>query len=83
MNEIYLSNFSDEQIEIVRLIGFENFLKLCEYFAGESIYFPKMKSVKIIERNKKIREEYNGKNVDMLAKKYNICERQIRRIISS
>jgi Mor family transcriptional regulator len=83
MKEIYLNNLNEEQIEVIKLIGFEAFLKLCNYFSGESIYFPKMKTAKTIERNNKIRAEYNGKNISYLSKKYNICERQVRRIISS
>jgi Mor family transcriptional regulator len=42
-----------------------------------------MKSKKISERNKKIKEEFNGKNLFFLSKKYNICVRQVRRILKS
>ena len=55
----------------------------CEVFAGESIYIPKMKSAKIIERNKKIKSEFNGKNLYYLSQKYHICVRQVRRILKT
>ena len=45
MVEIYLSDLNEEQIDIISIIGLENFLKLCEHFQGETIYFPKMKTV--------------------------------------
>ena len=83
MKEIYLNGFNEDQIHIIQLIGLDNYLKLCEAFAGESIYIPKMKSAKIIERNKKIKSEFNGKNLYYLSQKYHICVRQVRRILKT
>lgn len=83
MKEIYLEGFNNDQIHIIQTIGLDNYLKLCEYFAGETLYIPKMKSAKIIERNKKIKSEFNGKNLYYLSQKYNICVRQVRRILKS
>lgn len=83
MKEIYLNGFNDDQIYIIQLIGLDNYLKICEAFAGESIYIPKMKSAKIIERNKKIKSEFNGKNLYYLSQKYHICVRQVRRILKT
>ena len=68
MKEVFLNGFNDDQIYIIQLIGLDNYLKLCEAFAGESIYISKMKSKKISERNKKIKEEFNGKNLFFLSK---------------
>lgn len=82
MVEIYLSDLNEEQIDIISIIGLENFLKLCEHFQGETIYFPKMKTVKNKHRNKLIKSEYNGKNIYYLSQKYKISPRQIRRIIN-
>ena len=82
MKEIYLSSLNDEQVEIIKLIGLKNFLKICEYAGGENIYFPSMRSTKITIRNCKIKKEFDGRNYKFLAKKYNICERQIRRIVN-
>lgn len=83
MKEIYLSSLNYDQIEIIALIGLDNFLKLCEYAGGESIYFPSMRSTKITVRNCKIKKDFDGKNYKMLSEKYHICERQIRRIVNS
>lgn len=83
MKEIYLNGFNEDQIYIIQLIGLDNYLKICEAFAGESIYIPKMKSAKIIERNKKIKSEFNGKNLYYLSQKYHICVRQVRRILKT
>ena len=83
MKEVFLNGFNEDQIYIIQLIGLDNYLKLCEAFAGESIYIPKMKSAKIIERNKKIKSEFNGKNLYYLSQKYHICVRQVRRILKT
>ena len=83
MKEVFLNGFNDDQIYIIQLIGLDNYLKICEAFAGESIYIPKMKSAKIIERNKKIKSEFNGKNLYYLSQKYHICVRQVRRILKT
>ena len=37
MKEIYLNGFNEDQIHIIQLIGLDNYLKICEAFAGESI----------------------------------------------
>ena len=83
MKEIYFTDLNDEQVQIIKLIGLENFIKLCDFFGGESLYFPKPKSKELVERNKKIKEEFDGKNYKNLSIKYNICERHIRRIVNS
>lgn len=83
MSEIYLSSLNDEQIQIIELIGLDNFVKICEYAGGENIYFPSMRSTKITIRNSNIKKEFNGKNYKFLSQKYHICERHIRRIINS
>lgn len=83
MEETYLSNLNNDQLTIIELIGLNSFIKICEYAGGESIYFPTMRSRKITVRNCKIKMDFNGRNYKELAKKYNICERQIRRIINS
>lgn len=83
MEEVYINSLNDEQIEIIRLIGLKSFMKICEYAGGESIYFPSMRSAKIIARNVKIRNEFDGKNYKYLSEKYRISERHVRRVIHS
>lgn len=82
MKEIYMDSLNEEMIFIIENVGIDNFLKLCNQFQGESIYFPKMKSQELNDRNKKIKSEFNGKNAKNLSLRYNISERQIKRIVS-
>ncbi|MGL5765421.1 MAG: Mor transcription activator family protein [Sarcina sp.] len=81
MKEVYLNELSEEMVFIIEKVGMNNFMELCNYFQGESIYFPKMKSHELHERNNNIIKEYNGRNTKELANKYCISDRQIKRII--
>ena len=64
---------------VAEIIGRENTKKLMYEFGGTIIYIPKdgFKS----ERDEKILEEYDGYNTKRLAKKYDLCEKQIKNII--
>lgn len=67
--------------EIISLIGLETFLKLCQHYAGDEIYFPKIDRVIRKARDRMIRKEYNGFNVRMLAQKYGLSIKQIYNIL--
>lgn len=83
MKEIYMDSLSDEMTFIIETVGIEKFVNLCEYFQGESIYFPKLKSCELLARNKKIKEDYkNGKDINTICNLYNISPRQIKRILA-
>lgn len=52
-----------------------------ENFKGQQIVFPnKLYSAKYMAE--KIREEYNGKNIKQLARKYGYTERWLRKIVN-
>lgn len=46
--------------------------------AGESIYIPK-KSIK--QRNQEIRQLFNGRNIDLICRKYRISRRRVYQIV--
>lgn len=69
------------QRDVADLIGFENYLKLIDVYAAETIYIPKRDSFERIARNQRIVEEYNGDNLKALAKKYNLTTVTIRAIV--
>lgn len=66
--EIHPDDLSPAQREVADLIGFENYLKLIDVYAAETIYIPKRDSFERIARNQRIVEEYNGDNLKALAK---------------
>lgn len=78
--EIHPDDLSPAQREVADLIGFENYLKLIDVYAAETIYIPKRDSFERIARNRRIVEEYNGDNLKALAKKYNLTTVTVRAI---
>ena len=64
--EIHPDDLSPAQREVADLIGFENYLKLIDVYAAETIYRPKRDSFERIARNQRIVEEYNGDNLKPL-----------------
>ena len=79
--EIHPDDLSPVQREVADLIGFENYLKLIDVYAAETIYIPKHDSFERIARNQRIVEEYNGDNLKALAKKYNLTTVTVRAIV--
>lgn len=71
-----------EQRGIADAIGIEAFVLLARRCGGSSIYIPKLKSVERPDRNKKIRQEFNGYNFNELAVKYDLTETTIRTIVA-
>lgn len=55
--EIHPDDLSPAQREVADLIGFENYLKLIDVYAAETIYIPKRDSFERIARNQRIVEE--------------------------
>ncbi|MBF8984527.1 DNA-binding protein [Lutibacter sp. B2] len=68
-----------QMCRVAEIIGKDNTKKLMYEFGGTILYIPKggFKS----ERDKQILEEYDGYNTKQLAKKYDLCEKQIKNII--
>ena len=67
--EIHPDDLSPAQREVADLIGFENYLKLIDVYAAETIYIPKRDSFD------------NGDNLKALAKKYNLTTVTVRAIV--
>lgn len=74
---------NDEQKQIAEIIGIDAYIKLVRNFGGTSIYIWKQDSLIKDIRDKKIRQEFNGSNYSLLAKKYNLTDRTIRDIVDN
>ena len=79
---ISIYQLSGEQRELAEIIGLEPYKKLIEAFGGCQLYIPKLETALKKARNKEIRENFNGFNYCELAKKYNLSEMMIRKIVS-
>ena len=80
--EIRLEDLSEGQQEVAALIGPENFRKLMEVYGGAYLYIPKTDRLERMERNERIRAEFDGYNFRELARKNDLTEITIRSIVS-
>ncbi len=77
-----LDDFKEEQRRIAETVGVEAYLKLTRVFGGTNIYIAKAEEVvKRADRDRKIREEFDGSNYAQLALKYGLTEVWIRNIV--
>lgn len=68
--------YNDVYRDLIRIIGFENTLKVYSHYNGQQLSFPKrLYSKAYVER--KVVEEYDGTNIKQLAKKYSYTERWV------
>lgn len=77
-----LDDLREEQKQIAEVIGIDAYLELTRAFGGTSIYIAKAEEiVKRADRDRQIREEFNGNNYSQLALKYGLTEVWIRNIV--
>jgi len=79
--EISAAEMPEPLRTLADLIGVDNTILLAGKMGGANIYIPKIDTVFRGVRDKKIFDEFNGKNYALLAKKYGVTERRIRKII--
>ena len=72
---------SGEQRELAEIIGIDAYRKLVMNYRGTNLYIPKWESILKEVRNKEIRKSFTGSNYLELARKYELSEMPIRRII--
>lgn len=82
LDKITLDDLDEDQRELAECIGLESYKKLVENYAGSYVYVCKPDTVTVNIRNAQIQEEFNGYNYLDLAKKFNLSEISIRRIVS-
>ena len=77
-----LDDLREEQKQIAEVIGVDAYLDLTRAFGGTSIYIAKAEEIlKRADRDRQIREEFNGNNYAQLALKYGLTEVWIRNIV--
>lgn len=77
-----LDDLREEQKQIAEVIGVDAYLDLTRAFGGTSIYIAKAEEIlKRADRDRQIREEFNGSNYAQLAIKYGLTEVWIRNIV--
>jgi len=66
--------------ELMEIVGYENMIKLHEYYAGQYITFPK-RVLKESYIHRRIAEEYDGTNARHLARKYDYSYSWIMKVL--
>lgn len=69
--------------DIVEIIGMKAFINLINEYGGTTVYFPKSEAIAVKARDRIICEEFNGENYSELAKRHNLSEAWIRKIINN
>ena len=68
--------------EIARIIGEEQTVKLYENFRGQQITFPqRLYNTEYVSRY--VKENYDGKNIREMARKFDYSERRVREFLKS
>lgn len=81
LQDVRMEDLSFESQSIVKIIGVEKFLELCYLARGERLYFPRPENVLLQARNRKIKQEFNGRNYAELARKYKLTTQRIRDVL--
>lgn len=81
LKQIFHGDLPPEMREIANLVGLENTVNLIAHYSGQAVYFPKYETATLKLRNRRIYQEFDGSNVRALAKKYNLSQRHIRKIL--
>ncbi len=82
LENVRLEDLEEEQRDVAGLIGLDNYKKLMAEYGGVSIYIPKVDRLERLERNDRIKAEFDGYNFRELAVKYGLTEVSIRSIVS-
>ncbi|OHD22795.1 MAG: hypothetical protein A2Y38_20220 [Spirochaetes bacterium GWB1_59_5] len=75
------TEFAETFEMLVHMLGEENAWKICEYFQGEQVTFPK--SILQHRRNREIRVKFKdgGRSYEQLSREYGLTTRHIRTIV--
>lgn len=65
----------------ISTIGLENFMKMIKKYGGKNIYIPKDGAMEKIILEHTIKNEYNGRNISQMSRKYDISRKRIYEIL--
>lgn len=82
LRQIQPNDLPDVYQEMAAVIGVEATVTLAQNFAGTSVYFPKLERALLNLRNAAIRREFDGANVKLLSRRWNLSARHVRHIVN-
>ena len=80
--KIRIEELKEQHREYAEIIGVENLIRLAEAYGGAAIYIPKIDDLLKSQKSAAIIREFNGSNVRQLARKYDVSERTVYRLVS-
>ena len=82
LKQVRPSDLPEVYQEIAEVIGVEATVHLAQTFAGTSVYFPKLERALLSLRNQAIRREFDGANIKLLSRRWNLSARHVRHIVN-
>lgn len=78
---ITADDLQEQHRELADIIGIENLIALANYYGGTQIYIPQVEMLVKNVKYKAIVEEFDGFNIKQLAKKYDVSESTVYRLV--
>lgn len=81
MNKITLEDLQEQHRELAEIIGIDNLIALSKHFGGMQLYIPQADKLIKNVKYKAIMEEFDGMNIKKLARKYDVSESTVYRLV--
>ena len=78
---ISLEDLQEQHRNYAEIIGIDKLLELAKMYGGTQIYIPKPEELLKNRKSKAISEEFDGTNIKQLAKKYQVSESTVYRLV--
>lgn len=82
LKEVTVDMIPENYRELAETIGVQSLIQLSQYCGGSMMYIPKSDTLTKSIRDKKIKQEFDGGNYKLLARKYNLSENAVRSIVN-
>lgn len=80
-NNVTLEDLQEQHRELAEIIGIDNLIALSKHLGGSQLYIPQMDKLIKNVKYKAIIEEFDGMNIKKLARKYEVSESTVYRLV--
>ncbi len=80
-DKILMEDLQEQHRELAAIIGIDNLIKLSNHFGGTQIYIPQTEKLIKNITYRAVVDEFDGTNIKALAKKYDISESTVYRLV--
>lgn len=82
LKQLTVSDLRGEQRDLAELVGMDTYRTLVEVYGGCNLYIYKADTILKNIRDKEIRSQYTGSNIQELVDTYGMSERAVREIVA-